>query len=77
MAESPKRWNGWVMGPSSQLSADAVSSPALAVEANAAEAIVVMKRAAAVRPILRYILVSPFVRDDSLLLLKSVRSEAE
>ena len=44
------------MDPSSQLSADAVSSPALAVEANAAEAIVAMMAAATVRPILRYIL---------------------
>ena len=54
------------MGPSSQLFADAVSRPALAVEANAAEAIVAMMAAATVRPILRYIWVSPFVRDDSL-----------
>ena len=37
------------MGPSSQLVADAVSSPALAGEANAAAAIVAVKKAAAVR----------------------------
>ena len=43
------------MGPSSQLSADWVSRPAVAVEANAAEAIVAMIAAAAVRPILRCI----------------------